>query len=333
MGMNDYGIDLGTVNTLIYKRNKGIIVNEPSIIAVDTYNDKTIAVGKEAKAMWGRVPSTISVDYTIQDGVIASFDKTAKMLKTFVGNTKNGGLGGIRTIMSIPCRATAVERRAVEDAAYAIHAKKVFLIEEPLAAAIGSGLPIFEPCGRMVVDLGGGTAEIAVISLGGVVSYNSLFAAGNQLNHDIISYVRREHNILIGEPTAETLKISLASVEDYGTMDFMTVSGRDLTRGLPVNIAISTDDIREAISPTIQSIVDGIRYTLEHIDPELSADIIDNGILLSGGTSLIPGWPELIYNSIGVQAELSSFPIECVAVGAGNAFDMLEKLKKYNSLI
>ncbi|MDF2685711.1 MAG: cell shape determining protein MreB/Mrl family [Clostridia bacterium] len=331
MGIDDFGIDLGTVNTLIYKKNKGILINEPSVIAIDSLTNKTIAVGKEAKMMLGRVPNTVSVTYTMQDGVISSFEKTATMLRAFIKRIKTG-FGGMRIVISIPCRATAVERRAVEDVAYAAHAKRVYLIEEPLAAALGTGIPIFEPRGRMVVDMGGGTTEIAVISLGGVVSFNSINCSGNQMNHDVINHIRKTYNVLIGEPTAENLKINLGSVIDYGTMDFMTVSGRDLTEGLPINVAVSSDDVREAMSKTIQGIIDGIKYTLEHIDPELSADIIENGITLTGGCALFKGWTDLIYNTIGVQSEISSTPLECVAVGAGNALDILDKLKQFNSL-
>ena len=331
--MNDYGVDLGTVNTLIYKKNKGIVVNEPSILAVDTLNNKTIAAGREAKAMLGRVPNTISVDYTIQDGVISSYEKASTMLRTYMKRIAQTSFGGSRMMMSIPCRATAVERRAVEDVAYATRAKKVFLIEEPLAAAIGAGIPIFEPKGHMVVDLGGGTTEIAVISLGGVVAYNSLSQAGISFDREIINLIKRDHNILIGEPTAEQLKIRLANIEEYSTMEFMTVSGRDLTKGLPVNIAVSSDDVKDAIMPSVHSIIDGIKYTLEHIDPELSADIIANGIVLTGGTALIKGWAEVIYNTIGVNVEVAPLPMECVASGAGAALDMLDDLKKYNSLV
>ncbi len=329
--MNDYGVDIGTVNTLIYKKNKGVLVNEPSIIATDTLNNKTLAVGNEAKKMLGRSPSTISVDYTVHDGVINSYDKAANMLRDYFGRIPDS-FGGNRLMVSIPSRATAVEKRAVEDVAYAARAKRVHLIEEPIAAAIGADQNIFEPHGRMIVDIGGGTTEIAVISLGGVVAYNTLTQAGNQFDRDIINLIRRDHNVLIGDPTAEMLKIKLANIEEYSTMEFLSVSGRDLAKGLPVNIAVSSDDIRDAIMPSVHSIIDGIKYTMEHVDPELSSDIISGGILLVGGSSLIHGWDEIIYNSIGVKAEVVPFPLECVAVGAGIAIDMIDELKKYNSL-
>ena len=238
-----------------------------------------------------------------------------------------------RQILSIPCRSTAVERKAVEDVARTCGAKETYVIEEPLAAAFGSGIDIFAPNGRMVVDMGAGTTEIAVLSLGSVVSYHYIPSAGKQLNTNIINYVRRVHNVLIGEPTAEALKIKLGTVEDNGENEFMMVSGRELSKGLPVNIEVTSEHIREAIYPGVQSIIEGISYTLEHIDPELSADIISNGILLTGGTAMMPGWAPLIENAIGVKAELSTIPLECVAAGCANAFDVLEELKKHNAII
>lgn len=330
--MLDYGVDLGTVNTVIYKKNKGIVVNEPSILAFDTMNNKMIAVGTEAKAMYGRVPETISVDYTIQDGVISSYEKASTMLKEYMKRFTATSFGGARLMMSIPCHSSAVERRAVEDVAYACKAKKVYLIEEPLAAAIGADLPIFEPRGHMVVDLGGGTTEIAVISMGGVVLFNSLSQAGNMFDRDIINIIKRNYNVLIGEPTAERIKIQLANIEEYSTMEFMSVSGRDLTKGLPVNINVSSDDVRDAIMPSVHTIVDGIKFTLEHIDPELATDIIQNGILLTGGSSLIRGWADYIESMIGVKVKNIAQPMECVAQGAGKALDMLDILEKYNSV-
>ena len=328
----DFGVDLGSENTFICKKNKGIIVNETSVIAVDSVSDRVIAIGREAKQMIGRVPSTIEVEYTIQDGVISSFEKTGLLLSEFI-KAHNVGFGKTRMILSIPCCSTAVERKAVEDVARTCGAKETYVIEEPLAAALGSGIDIFAPNGRMVVDMGAGTTEIAVLSLGSVVSYHYIPSAGKQLNTNIINYVRRVHNVLIGEPTAEALKIKLGTVEDNGENEFMMVSGRELSKGLPVNIEVTSEHIREAIYPGVQSIIEGISYTLEHIDPELSADIISNGILLTGGTSMMPGWAPLIENAIGVKAELSTIPLECVAAGCANAFDVLEELKKHNAII
>ena len=328
----DFGVDLGSENTFICKKNKGIIVNETSVIAVDSVSDRVIAIGREAKQMIGRVPSTIEVEYTIQDGVISSFEKTGLLLSEFI-KAHNVGFGKTRMILSIPCCSTAVERKAVEDVARTCGAKETYVIEEPLAAALGSGIVIFAPNGRMVVDMGAGTTEIAVLSLGSVVSYHYIPSAGKQLNTNIINYVRRVHNVLIGEPTAEALKIKLGTVEDNGENEFMMVSGRELSKGLPVNIEVTSEHIREAIYPGVQSIIEGISYTLEHIDPELSADIISNGILLTGGTSMMPGWAPLIENAIGVKAELSTIPLECVAAGCANAFDVLEELKKHNAII
>ena len=333
MGMNDYGIDLGTANTLVYRKSKGIIVNEPSLIATDILSEKTIAVGNEAKAMLGRVPQTVSVDYTINDGVISAFDKTEQMLRLFMSEALSSWGNGNRIVMSIPCHSTPVDRRAVKDLGYTLKAKKVFLIEEPLAAALGSNLAVFEPCGRMVVDMGAGTTEIAGFYLGGVVFQYSLYNyGGNQMNQEIVNYIRTQYSILIGEPTAEALKVNLGGVLDTGTVEFMTVSGLNLNKRLPENLVVSSDDIRDAIMPTVKTIVEGIRYTLENIDPEISSDIIANGILLTGGVAMLPNWVDLIEKKLGVKSTLSDYPLESVAIGAGNAFDHMDLLRKYNSL-
>lgn len=327
MGANDIGIDLGTVNTLIYNQNRGIVLNEPSVIALESFSDKLMAVGKEAKMMLGRTPDTVTSVMPLSGGVIADFDKTSQMLREYVKRTKKGW-GSITAVVTVPCKATPVERRAVEDAVLSAHIKKAILIEEPLAAAIGCGIPIFEPKGSMIVDIGGGSTEIAVISLGGIVAETSLEQSGLMMDRDIIAYIRKKFNILIGDLVAEDLKINLGSVTEKEVMDFMTVSGRDLIEGLPLSVSVSSDDVREAILGSVYAIIDGIKQTLEKIDPELASDIIGNGIVLVGGGTLMNGWSELIYKETGLRTELATSPLENVAVGAGRALGLLKELEK-----
>ena len=327
MGANDIGIDLGTINTVIYNKNRGIVLNEPSAIAVESFSDKIMAVGREAKMMLGRTPDTVSAVRPLANGVIADFEKTSLMLKEYVKMTKKSW-GSISAVVTVPYKATPVERRAVEDAVISAKVKKVVLIEKPLAAAIGCGLPIFEPKGHMIVDIGGGSTEIAVISLGGIVAETTLEDAGLAMDRNIIAFIRKNYNILIGDQVAEDLKIRLGSVTERELMDFMTVSGRDLVEGLPLSVSVSSDDVREAIMETVYNIIDGIKMTLEKIDPELAADIIENGIILVGGGSMLDGWSELISNETGLKAELAANPLESVAVGAGRALELINDLKK-----
>ena len=327
MGANDIGIDLGTVNTVIYNKNRGIVLNEPSAIAVESFSDKIMAVGREAKMMLGRTPDTVSAVRPLTNGVIADFEKTSLMLKEYVKMTKKSW-GPISAVVTVPYKATPVERRAVEDAVVSAKIKKVVLIEKPLAAAIGCGLPIFEPQGHMIVDIGGGNTEIAVVSLGGIVAETTLEDAGLTMDRNIIAFIRKNYNILIGDQVAEELKIRLGSVTERELMDFMTVSGRDLVEGLPLSVSVSSDDVREAIMETVYNIIDGIKMTLEKIDPELASDIIENGIVLVGGGSMLDGWSELIFRETGLRAELAASPLESVAVGAGRALELICALKK-----
>lgn len=327
MGVNDVGIDLGTVNTVIYNKNRGIVLNEPSAIAVESFSDKIMAVGREAKMMLGRTPDTMTAVRPLENGVIADFEKTSLMLREYVKMTKKSW-GSTSAVVTVPYKATPVERRAVEDAVISAKIKKVVLIEDSLAAAIGCGLPIFEPKGHMIVDIGGGSTKIAVISLGGIVAETTLDDSGLTMDRNIIAYIRKNYNILIGDQVAEELKINLGSITEREVMDFMTVSGRDLIEGLPLSVSVSSDDIYEAITETVYNIIDGIKITLEKIDPELAADIIENGIVLVGGGSLLNGWSELIFKETGLKAELAASPLESVAVGAGRALELLGDLKK-----
>jgi len=326
MDNNDMGIDLGTVNTLIYTKNKGIALNEPSVIAIDSYSKKVLAVGAEAKRMLGRTPGTVRAAMPLEDGVIADFDLTSQMLRQFVKKVKHG-FGKPNIIISLPSKVTAVEKRAVEDAAYFAGARKVYPIEEPLAAAIGANIPIFEANGHAIIDIGGGTTEAAIISLGGLVSVSSVKCGGNQLDRDIISYVKKNYGVLIGETTAEEIKLNIGNVFYGETVDYMTVSGRDLQQGLPVNIAISSDEVMDALRDSINLIVDCFKQVLEKTPPELSSDIYQNGVLLTGGGALLKGWDKLIMQETGIIANLSEQPFENVARGAGLSLDMLKALE------
>ena len=328
MSTNEFGIDIGTCNTLIYRREKGIVLNEPSVIATDTYGAKKfICAGREARDMLGRTPDTVTVTCPIRDGIIDDFDKTVLMLKHFIQRCRTG-FAPVSAVVSIPCRATPVERRAVADAVRAAGIRRVPLVlEKPIAAALGSGLSIFEPRGRMVVDIGGGTTEIAVISLGGIVSVTSTTCAGQKFDRDIISYIRKTHSVLIGERTAEEIKMQIGSVFDDGHLSFMTVSGRDLVRGLPTTVQLSTDDVRDALSESVRFLVDHIKQTLEKVPPEMASDIIDSGITLVGGGSLLSGWEELLSRETGVACMHSASPSESVATGVGNAHAYRDSIK------
>ena len=293
----DIGIDLGTANTLVFVKGKGIVIREPSVVAVDQkYNPpRVVAVGTEAKEMIGRTPGSITAVRPLKDGVIADFDITADMLKAFIKKVaKSAPLAKVRVMICIPSGVTGVERNAVNDAARSAGAKYVSLIEEPMAAAIGAGLPVSEPTGSMVVDIGGGTSEVAVISLGDVVTSNSARVAGDNFDESIISYIKKKYNLLIGERTAEDIKIKIGSAYPYEGEGAMNIKGRNLMDGLPKNIEISAEEIREALSDSINQILDVIKATLEKTPPELAADIIDHGIMLTGGGALLRGLDKLI---------------------------------------
>lgn len=319
----EIGIDLGTANTLVYVKGKGIVKREPSVVAVDLKNDMVLAVGAEAKEMLGRTPGSIVAVRPLKDGVIADFDITASMLKYFITSTvKSMFFSKPKVVICIPSGVTEVEKRAVEDAAKQAGAGIVDLIEEPMAAAIGAGLPVSEPTGSMVVDIGGGTSEVAVISLGDIVTATSERVAGDKLDEAIISYVKRKYNLLIGERTAEDIKLTIGSAVPYEDEGEMSIKGRNLMDGLPKNITITSEEVREALAEPLRSIVNAVKTTLENTPPELSADIIDHGITLTGGGALLRGLDTLISENTHMPVYVAERPLDCVVDGTGKCLDI-----------
>ncbi|MBQ8868873.1 MAG: rod shape-determining protein [Oscillospiraceae bacterium] len=327
MFSKDIGIDLGTANTLVYMRGKGIIMREPSVVAKDVKNNTVKFVGREAKEVIGRTPGSIVAVSPLKDGVISDFAIAATMLKILISKViGNSVFSRPRVVICIPSGVTEVEKRAVKDAAYKAGAKQVNVIEEPMAAAIGAGLPISEPVGSMVVDIGGGTCEVAVISLGGIVTAQSVRIAGDQFDLAIISYIKKKYNLLIGERTAEAIKIEIGSAYPYENEGTMVIKGRNLVDGLPKNITIEAAEVREALSDSLALIVDAIKSTLENTPPELSADIIDNGITLTGGGALLRGLDELITSETGIPVHIAENPLDCVAEGTGMMLEDIDRL-------
>lgn len=323
----DIGIDLGTANTLVYMRGKGIIIREPSVVAVDVRQDKVRYVGQEAKDVIGRTPGSIMAVRPLKDGVIADFDITTSMLQEFIKKAINGAIfSKPRVIICIPSGVTAVERRAVKEAAQNAGAKRVSIIEEPMAAAIGAGLPVAEPTGSMIVDIGGGTSEVAVISLGGIVASRSVRIAGDELDLAIINYIKKKYNLLIGERTAENIKINIGSAYKTDKEGVMDIKGRNLLNGLPENITITSEEIREALAEPLSHILEAIRITLEKTPPELAADIIDQGITLAGGGALLHGLDKLISKETGMPVHIAENPLDCVAEGTGKVLENIDKL-------
>lgn len=319
----DIGIDLGTANTLVYMRGKGIVMREPSVVALDVKNDEVMAVGQEAKEMIGRTPGSISAVRPLKDGVIADFEVTSAMLRHFIKSALKSTLfNRPRLIVCIPSGVTEVERRAVDEAARQAGAKDVELIAEPMAAAIGAGLQVEEAAGCMVVDIGGGTSEVAVISLGDIVTSCSVRTAGDDFDEAIISYIKKKYNLLIGERTAEDIKIKLGSAFPCDEEQSMDVKGRNLVDGLPKNITVSSEEVRESLADPVGAIVDAIRSTLERTPPELSADIINNGIMLTGGGALLRGLDTLISRETGMPVHVAEDPLDCVVNGTGKCLDL-----------
>ena len=319
----DIGIDLGTANTLVYMHGKGIVLREPSVVAVDVKKSEVLAVGQEAKDMIGRTPGSISAVRPLKDGVIADFEVTAEMLRYFIKTAlRSTFFKRTRLIVCIPSGVTEVERRAVEDAARQAGAKEVQLIEEPMAAAIGAGLSVNDPAGCMVVDIGGGTSEVAVISLGDIVASCSVRTAGDDFDEAIISYIKKKYNLLIGERTAENVKIEIGSAFPYEGEGSMEIKGRNLLDGLPKNITITAEEVREALADPVSAIVDAIRSTLETTPPELSADIIDHGITLTGGGALLRGLDTLVSRETGMPVHVAENPLDCVVNGTGACLDI-----------
>lgn len=319
----DIGIDLGTANTLVFMKGKGIVMREPSVVAVDVRTDTVLAVGTAAKDMIGRTPGSIVAVRPLKDGVIADFDITATMLKHFIRQTvKPSIFSKPKVIVCIPSGVTDVERRAVEDTARQAGAGDVRLIEEPMAAAIGAGLPVFEPTGSLVVDIGGGTSEVAMISLGDIVTACSVRVAGDKFDESIIQYVKKKYNLLIGERTAEEIKIKIGSAYPYEGEGDMQIKGRNLVDGLPKNVIISAAEVRDALADPLSVILDAIKSTLEKTPPELSADIIDHGIMLTGGGALLRGLDFLVAQETSMPVHVAERPLDCVAEGTGKRLEM-----------
>ena len=334
MFSKDIGIDLGTANTLVFMRGKGIVMREPSVVAVDIRSEEVLAVGTQAKEMIGRTPGSIVAVRPLKDGVIADFDVTATMLKHFIRKAiKSNSFSRPRVVVCIPSGVTEVERRAVEDAARQAGAKEVELIEEPMAAAIGAGLPVAEPTGSMVVDIGGGTAEVAVISLGDIVTSCSVRVAGDKFDESIISYVKKKYNLLIGERTAEDIKIQIGSAyptEEVANLT-MEIKGRNLVDGLPKNVTIHADEVRDALADPLVTIVDAIKSTLEKTPPELSADVIDHGIMLTGGGALLRGLDQLVAQETGMPVHVAERLLDCVVDGTGKRLEIVMPREYYKA--
>jgi rod shape-determining protein MreB len=329
---NDLAIDLGTANTLIYSKGQGVVCNEPSVVAVqmdpNTGKRKVVAVGAEAKLMLGRTPESISAIRPMRDGVIADFEITEEMLRYFIRKAhKRKALLRPRIIICVPHGITEVEKRAVKESAESAGAREVYLIEEPMAAAIGAGLPITEPCGSMILDIGGGTTEIAVISLKGIVYSRSVRVGGDKMDEAIANYVKRRYNMLIGERTAEQIKISVGSAIPTGENLSIEVKGRDLVHGVPRAVLVSEDEIRDALLEPINQIVDVVKMALEKTPPELSSDIVDRGIAMAGGGSLLRNLDVLIAQETGLPVNLVDDPLAAVVIGSGMVLDQLDMLK------
>ena len=319
----DIGIDLGTANTLVFMKGKGIVMREPSVVAVDVRTDTVLAVGTAAKEMIGRTPGSIVAVRPLKDGVIADFDITATMLKHFIRQTvKPSIFSKPKVVVCIPSGVTDVERRAVEDTARQAGAGDVKLIEEPMAAAIGAGLPVFEPTGSLVVDIGGGTSEVAMISLGDIVTACSVRVAGDKFDESIIQSVKKKYNLLIGERTAEEIKIKIGSAYPYEGEGDMQIKGRNLVDGLPKNVVISAAEVRDALADPLSVILEAIKSTLEKTPPELSADIIDHGIMLTGGGALLRGLDFLVAQETNMPVHVAERPLDCVAEGTGKRLEM-----------
>ncbi|MGH2403216.1 MAG: rod shape-determining protein [bacterium] len=325
----DMGVDLGTANTLVYVRRVGIVIREPSVVAKRVEDGQVLAVGEEAKRMIGRTPGDIVATRPLRDGIIADFDTTAKMLSYFIRKAADGRMWiRPRIVVGIPSGCTEVEKRAVIDATIQAGARDAYLIEEPMAAAIGAGLPVSEPVGSMVVDIGGGTTEVAIISLGGIVTSRSIRVAGDELDEAIIQYARRAYNLLIGERSAEEIKIAIGSAFPGREESAVDVRGRDLVSGLPRTVRMTSAEIREAMAEPVQQVVDAVKQTLERTPPELAADIVDRGIIMAGGGALLRGIDRLLAEETGMPVSLTDDPLAAVVMGTGRALEELDTLKK-----
>ncbi len=321
------GIDLGTANTLIYAKGSGAVLNEPSVVAVDKFDGKVVAVGNLADEMIGRTPNNIVAVRPMKDGVIADFDVTQSMIRNFIRQAEIGGMLKPKAVVAVPSGITEVEKRAVEEAVITAGIKEVYLIEEPMAAAIGAGLAVNEAAGNMIVDIGGGTCEVAVISLGGVVASKSIRIAGDALDSAIINHIKKEHSLNIGDKMAEEIKMAVGTAyESEQPMEY-EARGRDVSTGLPKQCMVTDVEIREAMKENLSQMMEAIKYTLENTPPELAADIMENGITLSGGGALIKGLDKLIYDTLNIPVFIAQNPLECVAKGTGR---YLDDIKRFN---
>ena len=328
----DMAIDLGTANTLVYVKGRGVVLNEPSVVAIiETRGKKQVlAVGQEAKEMLGRTPGNIEAIRPLRDGVIADFEVAEEMIKHFIRKVHNRRtFASPQIIVCVPSGATPVERRAIQESAESAGARRVFLIEEPMAAAIGAGLPVTEPTGSMVVDVGGGTTEVAVLSLGGIVYSKSVRVGGDKMDEAIIGYIRRNHNLLVGEGSAERIKHSIGSAcpPEDGTGEAMEIKGRDLMNGVPKEIMISQRQIAESLAEPVGAIIEAVKVALENTAPELAADIVDKGIMLTGGGALLQNLDMVLRQATGLPVSIAEEPLNCVALGAGRALEEMDRLK------
>ncbi|MED4070720.1 rod shape-determining protein [Priestia endophytica] len=330
IGTRDLGIDLGTANTLVYVKGKGIVVREPSVVALQTDSRDIVAVGNDAKNMIGRTPGNVIALRPMKDGVIADYETTATMMKYYIKQAqKNKSVfsGKPYVMICVPSGITAVEKRAVIDATRQAGARDAYTIEEPFAAAIGANLPVWEPTGSMVVDIGGGTTEVAIISLGGIVTSQSIRIAGDEMDEAIIQYIRKNYNLMIGERTAEAMKVEIGSASTPEDVENMEIRGRDLLTGLPKTIEISADEIADALKDTVQAIIDSVKSTLEQTPPELAADIMDRGIVLTGGGALLRNLDKMISDETSLPVVIAEDPLDCVAIGTGKALEHIDLFK------
>lgn len=330
IGSRDLGIDLGTANTLVYVKGKGIVLREPSVVAIQTDTKEIVAVGNEAKNMIGRTPGNIVALRPLKDGVIADYETTSTMMKYYIKQaSKSKGLfaGKPYVMICVPSGITAVEQRAVIDATRQAGSREAYPIEEPFAAAIGAGLPVWEPTGSMVVDIGGGTTEVAIISLGGIVTSQSIRTGGDNLDDAIINYIRKKYNLLIGDRTAEIIKVEIGAAGETEEMESMEIRGRDLLTGLPKTIEITAEEISKAMEDTLNTIVDAVKSTLEKTPPELAADIMDRGIVLTGGGALLRNLDKVISEETNMPVLIAEDPLDCVAIGTGKALDHIDVFK------
>lgn len=323
----DMAVDLGTANTLVYVRGRGVVLNEPSVVAINQNTGHILAVGGEAKRMVGRTPGHISAVRPLKDGVIADFDVTEKMIRYFIHRVHRRRWAKPRIVMCVPSGITGVEQRAVEEAGYQAGARKVHIIEEPMAAAIGAGLPVHEPTGNMVVDIGGGTTEVAVISLGGIVTSMSLRVGGDEMDEAIITYMKKEYSLMLGERTAEEIKVAIGSAFPLPGEPQAEIRGRDLVSGLPKTIIISAEEARRAIEEPITQIVDSVKNTLDRTPPELAADIMDRGVVLIGGGAVLRGMDERLKHETGMPVHIAESPLHAVVLGAGRCLEEIESLR------